>query len=113
VYYLLEQQHPYKVSIPNGPVRFLFGDKLSVSSVINTNVQGMAAVGLKMALRALWEKYPNNIISTVHDEIVFDFADSEINDDLINDIKQTMAECMANYLQHPVATEHKLGKFWS
>jgi hypothetical protein len=59
------------ITLPNGARRVLFGQKLSPSVVLNTTVQGSAAVGMKYGLiEAGRQNLDEYLGAVVHDEAV-------------------------------------------
>lgn len=59
------------IRVPGGPVRTLFGETLTPSTVVNTLVQGAAAVGLKRARALICERgMVQYLCATVHDEVL-------------------------------------------
>lgn len=104
---------PYKVAIPHGPVRYLYPDaRLSAPVVINTMVQGTAAVGLKRAMRRIWETNPDWLAATLHDEVVCDVGTDEALH-VAETCRRVMEDEMTRLVGLPVRTSVKIGPTWS
>jgi DNA polymerase-1 len=85
-----------------GVDRALFGDSLTPTRVLNTAVQGTAAVGLKRALRRLYQLGLAPVLcAVVHDEIVAEVREDEnpeeIRDAIIDAMKVGMVEALAGH----------------
>ncbi len=102
---------PYVVRVPGGPKRVLIGDSLTPSTAINTVVQGTAAVGLKRAIRRIWERYPNAIAAVVHDEVVLDVDDGLV-DEVTNFASTVMADEMENLIHLRPNVHSTIGHTW-
>lgn len=103
---------PYKVTVPNGgPVRFLVGERMTASTVINTLVQGTAAVGLKRAMRKLWERFHPALVATVHDEVILDVEEDDATW-TADEARETMERAMRSVVGLPVRTSVKIGPTW-
>lgn len=103
---------PYKVTILNGgPIRYLIDDKITPSTVINTIVQGTAAVGLKRSMRRLWERFGMDLVATVHDEVVLDVP-FERADETAVEAAQIMQHEMSRILNFNVKVKFRVSRTW-
>lgn len=104
---------PYKVVVPHGPVRYLYPDvRMSASTVINTVVQGTAAVGLKRAMRKIWVTNPDWVAATLHDEVVCDVQAAEAVH-VAEVCRRIMESEMSNLVGLGVRTSAKVGPTWA
>lgn len=111
--WLAENHLGQTIEIPSGPIRYLFGPTLTPSTVINTIVQGTAAVGLKRSLALMHQRgLANYLCSVVHDEVILD-----VPKDLALDIQQEVEACMIEGMEGVIGVtprvESKLGPRWS
>ncbi|KKN10210.1 hypothetical protein LCGC14_1038920 [marine sediment metagenome] len=101
------------IRLPNGARRVLVGPKKRPTVLINTTVQGGAAIGLKRGMleagrRGLF-KY---IGAQVHDELVAEVPDEE-REDFINELEESMIQGMEETFPGiPVSVETNSGMFW-
>lgn len=100
------------VSMPNGLRRILAGDNKTLTRILNTKVQGAAAVGIKQAMiecgkRGL-DKY---LVATVHDELVACVPDAEA-EAYGEALRDAMIAGMTFWVPTIVAAEIKSGISW-
>lgn len=101
------------IRVPQGPLRSLFGQSLTASTVVNTLVQGSAAVGLKRALaKMVSQGLGKYLIGVVHDEVLLDVPEKELVE-----VQQEVEQCMQTGMQEIIGirpkTEAKAGLRWS
>lgn len=120
---------PIIISLPNGLRRILIGASAKATVLLNTSVQGTAALGLKYALLFAYQaglcKY---LCATVHDELV-----AIVPNDEAESYAQSLADCMlrgmyqvlpkeifvaGEYIPVPITTgtlsePYTLGDFWA
>jgi DNA polymerase-1 len=102
-----------------GVDRTLFGDSLTLSRALNTQVQGTAAVGLKRALLHLKEMgLADRVRAVVHDEIVAEVDEAEA-EEVKHGIMEAMRLGMVEALQGhaievpiPPRVEAVINKVW-
>lgn len=101
------------IRLPNGMRRILIGPKKTATVILNTTVQGSAAIGIKYgmleALKAGLFKY---IGAQVHDELV-----GAVPVDCAEDFAHELERCMVTGMQRvvhnvPVKVETKIGDCW-
>ncbi len=101
------------ITLPNGARRILAGRTNSPPHILNTPVQGTAAVGLKYGLIYALERGLDKYLgAVVHDETVSCVPDREAED-----YAQEMSECLVRGMEQvvtkcPVKTEVKIGEVW-
>ena len=106
-------RHAVKIHLPWGHERILIGEKKTPNTVLNTKVQGRAAVGLKEAVFACANagilKY---VAALVHDEIVL----ASVPDGEVEEVKETFRQAMIEGMQEvcsvPVKVDAESGKMW-
>ncbi len=113
-----ENRRSGMIRTPLGRLRFL--PQESYNEYSNSPVQGGGADGLKLALRACYErlrKYGDDaaMIAMVHDEIVAECKDDpELIKAVDNDIEEGMREGMENVIRKvPVITEGGAANTWA
>lgn len=101
------------ITMPNGFRRVLAGIDFKPSSILNTQVQGSAAVGIKQALRQMrqWEM-DEYLVSAVHDEIVA-YCPANIAEQYAEAMQLCMVDGMSSIVQCPVRTETTISPYWS
>jgi DNA polymerase-1 len=100
------------VRVPGGPVRFLYGETLTPSMVVNTLVQGTAAVGLKQALTMICDAgLGEYLCAVVHDEIVLDVPKFGATD-IQKEVEQCMILGMEKILRKQPRVASTLGSRW-
>lgn len=107
---------PVTLTLPSGARRVLIPEwgQVKPSQILNTMVQGTAAIGLKWALieadaRGLTEY----LGSTVHDELLGCVPDAEV-EAFTHALKEAMVEGMKHVLPNAiVGVEEKVGDHWS
>lgn len=107
-----EQGRALRVRVPGGPVRSLYGEKLTPSTAVNTLVQGMAAAGLKASLVKLVQAgLGEYLCAVVHDEVVLDVPE-RIADEAAVEVKRCMAEGMEGLVGVRPGVKIHLGLRW-
>jgi DNA polymerase-1 len=84
------------------------------TALVNTEVQGGAADGMKLALVDLAHRLPTGaaIISTVHDEVIVE-APAELADEIREVTRDTMIDSMAGlYPEVPIEVEAHVCRHW-
>lgn len=109
---MADQQGPVTIRMPNGFRRVLVGHEKTLTRILNTSVQGSAAVGLKYALiEADRRGLGDYIVATVHDEIV-----AAVPDAVAGEVKRELADSMVygmkQFMDTTVLVEAKSGSFW-
>lgn len=100
------------IKLPGGARRLLFGDKLSPQVVLNTTVQGTAAIGLKYGLAEAGRRGLDRYIgAVVHDEIVASVPDFMAKE-FAAELSESMILGMSNVVACPITTEAKIGPNW-
>lgn len=102
------------IDLPSGMRRTLQGAELTATRILNTSVQGSAAVGLKRALVKCHERNLDRYLcATVHDELV-GVVPNEEADDYAVELQRAMVDGMSEIIPNcPVAAEYTVGDFWS
>lgn len=102
------------IDLPSGMRRTLAGAELTPTRILNTTVQGTAAVGLKRALIKCHERgLSEYLCATVHDELVSVVPDSEAEDYAV-ELQRAMIDGMVEVVPNvPIAAEYTIGEFWS
>lgn len=101
------------IRLPNGARRVLVGPKKKPTVLINTTVQGGAAIGLKSGMleagrRGLF-KY---IGAQVHDELVAEVPTDEVKD-FVTELEESMLKGMNDtFPSMPVSVGTDVGMFW-
>lgn len=107
-----EQDGPVVIRMPNGFRRILTGQEKTLTRILNTSVQGSAAVGLKYALiEADRQGLTRYLSATVHDEIVACVPDNEA-EEYGKELVMCMTAGMKRFLTTSVKAELKVGKSW-
>ncbi len=101
-----------EVRLASGFRRLLVGGKLKPTTLLNTRVQGTAAIGLKMALlhaqRAGLGMY---LGAPVHDELVASVP-TEWAEEYGRELSNCMVKGMQTWVPVPIRTEMKVGETW-
>jgi DNA polymerase I-like protein with 3'-5' exonuclease and polymerase domains len=93
------------VRVPNGPLRSLFGKSLTASTVVNTLVQGAAAVGLKRALgQIIANGFGQYLCAVVHDEVVLDVPRNDAVE-----IQRSVEKCLQDGMEQTIGVRPKVG----
>ena len=87
--------------------------------ILNNIVQGNAAVGMKMAMIALWRKGVREFVSTIHDELNF-IVDEAVAEERKTLIEATMIDAMLWVVKRLATTkelpriqvESAIAQFW-
>lgn len=110
---MVRDRNSLVIKLPGGARRLLFGDKLNPQVVLNTTVQGTAAIGLKHALAEAGRRGLDRYIGAIiHDEIVASVPDFMAKD-FAAELSEAMILGMSNVVSCPVTTETKIGAHWS
>lgn len=100
------------IRMPNGFRRVLIGQDKTLTRILNTSVQGSAAVGLKYALiEADRRGLSQYLCATVHDEIVAAVPDA-VADDYKHELSESMIAGMHKFMDTTVVVEAKVDKHW-
>lgn len=103
---------PVVVTMPNGFRRVLVGENKTVTRILNTAVQGFAAVGLKNAMiKCDAEGLTQYLSCAVHDELVLAVPDADMAD-AGETLKRCMIDGMREYLEGGVRVELSSGNHW-
>lgn len=102
-----------EIRLANGTIRHLVGNKVLPTTILNTRVQGNAAVGMKYALLECKKMGLHKYLgATVHDELV-----SCVPDDIAQDYAEALKDCMlrgmANIVGCTVRAEANVGPVWT
>lgn len=109
----MSQRRVVTIQFPNSAKRVLVGRNVTPARILNTAVQGPAAIGMKYALL---EAKKNGIMqyigATVHDELV-----ATVSDNLVEDVKVQLEKSMIDGMHRAfpdmlVKVEVKCGKHW-
>ena len=112
-YQLADRRGPISIRLPNGHRRVLVGNKVRGTTILNTAVQGTAAVGLKHALLVAEERGLTEYIGgTIHDEIVASGVPKADGEEYGRELERAMLDGMANVISAPVKVEVKRGDYW-
>lgn len=99
------------IRMPNGLRRNLVGATKKSTTIVNTAVQGTAAVGFKYGLLEMDKQGLTKYLgAVVHDEAVACVPDAEVED-----YKKTMEECMIRGMERilpNIKVEPKVGEGW-
>lgn len=94
----------YTLRLPNGPIRSMYGVDVTASRLVNTLVQGTAAIGIKASMReCLKAGIAQYIVATVHDEIVLDVPSEEAGK-----ISAILEDCMKRGMKSIIGIEPKV-----
>jgi DNA polymerase I-like protein with 3'-5' exonuclease and polymerase domains len=104
---------PVTITLPSGLKRLLVGKQVRPAVIINTMVQGSAAVGIKMGMLEAWDQgiFHGNVCSQVHDELPSCVPESEL-DEFIPLFKKAMADGMTAAIDQPCQVDAKVGDGW-
>lgn len=112
-YAMSQNQRVIQLRLPNGAKRLLVGMKKAPTVILNTMVQGTAAIGIKRALQLCYERGLINYIgAAVHDEIVALVPNAEVEkfeEDLMKAMVDGMNEIVPNMY---CKAEVKHGEQW-
>jgi DNA polymerase-1 len=111
--YMAQNQRVVIVRLPNGLRRVLFGQTKRASTILNTMIQGTAAVGLKKSIieadkRGLVERY---LGAPIHDELVSIVPDNEAIE-YSKELSDAMVFGMHEVMNGTVRVEAKVNDFW-
>jgi DNA polymerase-1 len=94
--------------LPNGPKRSLYGADITASRLVNTMVQGTAAVGLKMGLvECIKANIAQYIVSVVHDEVILDLPRERVEE-----VQPILEQCMKDGMKSIIGLEPKVESAW-
>lgn len=100
------------IKLPGGARRTLFKDKLNPQVILNTTVQGTAAIGLKYGLvEAKRRGLDIYLGAAVHDELVASVPEA-IAPEYGAELAEAMVFGMSKVINCPVTTETKVGVAW-
>ena len=104
---------PVTITLPSGLKRRLIGKMVRPPVIINTMVQGSAAVGIKMGMLEAWDQgiFHGNVCSQVHDELPSCVPESEL-DEFIPVFTKAMADGMTAAIDQPCRVDAKVGDGW-
>jgi DNA polymerase I-like protein with 3'-5' exonuclease and polymerase domains len=105
-------QYPTIIRLPNSLRRVLVGDMKTPQRVLNTMVQGTAAIGLKYALLLCGERGLDKYIgAVVHDEIVSCVPEAEAVE-YSEELRTAMTDGMRKVLPADAPVTLKVGPSW-
>jgi DNA polymerase-1 len=113
-YNVSRNQNAYTITLPNGLRRTLLKGMgtLTPATVLNTKVQGTAAVGLKCAmLKVLEAGLGKYLAAAVHDELVLVVPDAEVAD-VADRLANAMLDGMYRITTCPMRVEVAIGQAW-
>jgi DNA polymerase I-like protein with 3'-5' exonuclease and polymerase domains len=104
---------PVTITLPSGLKRRLVGKMVRPPVIINTMVQGSAAVGIKLGMLEAWDQgiFHGNVCSQVHDELPSCVPENEL-DEFIPPFKKAMADGMTAAIEQPCQVDAKVGDGW-
>ncbi len=108
VYTMTGRQRPIPEILNKNPILRSLAERLSV----NTPLQGSAADLIKLAMiriHSLWTFKKSFLILQIHDELVFEAPDEEL-EELSSFVKKHMEECFS--LKVPLVVDISIGKNW-
>lgn len=101
------------IKLPGGAKRVLFGDKLKPQVVLNTMVQGTAAIGMKHAIAEANRRGLAPYLSlAVHDELVCNVPEKYAKQ-YATELSDAMVCGMGNVVPVEIRTEAKVGPTWA
>lgn len=108
----VQDRRSLTIKLPGGARRTLFGEKLSPQVVLNTTVQGTAAIGLKHALAEAKRRGLDTYLgAAVHDELVA-MVPAPYAETFGAELSEAMVVGMSNVVNCPITTEVKIGVSW-
>ncbi|MHA2062926.1 MAG: DNA polymerase [Candidatus Thorarchaeota archaeon] len=104
---------PVTITLPSGLKRRLVGKMVRPPVIINTMVQGSAAVGIKLGMLEVDRAgvFKGNVCSQVHDELP-SCVPEEFVDEFVEIMKKSMADGMTQAIDQPCLVEAKVGDGW-
>jgi DNA polymerase-1 len=112
-YAACKERNSLVIKLPGGAKRVLFGEKLKPQVVLNTMVQGTAAIGMKHAIAEVHRRGLSEFLSlAVHDELVASVP-SAFAQSYANELSAAMICGMGNVVDVEIKTEAKCGETWS
>lgn len=104
---------PVTITLPSGLKRRLVGKMVRPQVIINTMVQGSAAVGVKMGMLEAWKRgvFHGYVGAQVHDELPACVPNNEL-DEFIPEIKEAMAVGMSKAINQTCFVDVKKGDGW-
>jgi DNA polymerase-1 len=101
------------IRLRSGGVRHLMGGSLKSTTILNTNVQGTAAAGMKFALLEARQKgLDRRLGATVHDELV-GCVETRWAEEYRRELEACMLRGMGRVVDAKVRVESKVATFWS
>lgn len=105
-----------EIRLPNGLRRILTGQKKRASVILNTMVQGSAAVGLKWGIieadrRGLIMTSYGGVGAPVHDELVA-WVDDRVAEEYQRELCESMIVGMQRVMKSTVKVDPKVGRQW-
>jgi DNA polymerase-1 len=111
-YKMADKDGPAIIRLPNGTRRILVGYNKRHTTILNSLVQGSAAVGLKYGLLEAHKQGLSKWIGgTVHDEIIAAVPNKEAKT-FAKELEQAMVTGMQNVIDTTVRVESKIGSVW-
>jgi DNA polymerase I len=80
-------------------------------AAINAPIQGMSSDLVKLAMIEVGQKFRDNMVLQVHDELIFEMKDDDELDDKMAQIKNLMENCMT--LDVPLKVNISKGRNWA
>lgn len=113
-YAIADKPGPAVIRLPMGYKRVLVGPTKKATIILNTTVQGTAAVGLKVALRKMRGRADlmRAIAAVVHDEVVFPWLLADEAEDARQDVERYMVEGMGEVVDGPVRAHGTIDLVW-
>lgn len=119
-YRAFDRTGPVKVTTLVGYVRWLEGFNRKATNWLNTTIQSSAGHGIKSSFRHIMEAgLLPFLCMQIHDELVFEFPDSNpYNDETPYDLMKIAERCMLRGMQEvlgkdaPIRIEGKAGSWW-
>jgi DNA polymerase-1 len=104
---------PVTITLPSGLKRTLRGKMVRSPVIINTMVQGSAAVGIKYGMLEAWDRgvFNGKVGAQVHDELPACVPEGEVEEFLVT-IKEAMSVGMTKAIDQPCHVDAKQGDGW-
>jgi len=106
-------KRPVTIRLPSGAKRMLVGKKIRSTVIINTMVQGSAAIGIKFGMLEAWDRgiFAGNVCSQVHDELPC-CVPNRMVEDFGREIKDCMETGMERAIGQPCKVKVKEADEW-
>lgn len=102
-----------RIPLANGGIRDLVGAKVTPTVILNTNVQGNAAAGMKFGiLEAKKAGLGKHLAASVHDELVA-VVPKRYSKEYATALQECMIRGMQKVIDFPVKVSVSIGPFWS